>query len=360
MNFTLVFSAILLVLSNAGVYYGHFRNFACVFCGIGLLLSLLVGAVPLGLLCLFLVIGLATRTFCARRWWRFPAFSGVAVLVALGIALVMTQSEQRRVAGLREAFPYQPMGELPAPVDAFPGGPLLADSELRLSGLEVKIPGGGWISRSITLQRIHEQNVDLFVRSPGLGSVRMVRLPLGELPDTLRPDDLHVPQPNGGSSRRHAETTSEMRPLKWEFYSLHREGILDFINAENFGHVKDRRHVAGFQSHRFSKVPEPTDGWRVETLELVGLLLHAEPRVYVSAELPRMDQLRTAPTRPLDRFEVAGLEQLRCDEDLVAADAPGGMRLLGAIRNAKQCIQCHDGKRGDLLGAFTYTLVKGR
>ncbi len=360
MNFTLVYSAILLLLSNAGVYSGGFRKITIMLCGMGLLMWLFVGAVPLGLLSLFLIFALATRTFCARRWWRFPALSGTAVLAALGIAFLMTQTEQRRITGLREAFPYQPMRELPAPVDSFPGGPLLAGTESRLDYLEGKVPGEGWRSRTHALQILHEENVSLFVRSSGFGQERMVRLPLGKIPDTLRPDELRVPQPNGGSSRTHAETTSEVRVLEWEFHELHRQGILDFINAENFGHVKDRRNVAGFQSHRFSKVPEPSDGWRVETLELVGLLLHAEPRVYVSAELPRMDELRKAPTRPLDRFEVAGLEQLRCDEDLVAADAPGGMRLLGGIRNAKQCIQCHDGKRGDLLGAFTYTLVKGR
>ena len=31
--------------------------------------------------------------------------------------------------------------------------------------------------------------------------------------------------------------------------------------------------------------------------------------------------------------------------------------MLGAIRSAKQCVQCHGGQRGDLLGAFSYTLV---
>ena len=140
---------------------------------------------------------------------------------------------------------------------------------------------------------------------------------------------------------------------------LHTAGLLDFINFANFGYVKDRRNVAGFQSHRFSKVPGPAEGWRVQTLDLVGLLLHKDPVAYVSANLPRMDELKKAPTRPLDRFETGGLKKLRGGEDLVTAEAGANLRMFGAIRSAKQCVDCHGGQRGDLLGAFSYTLVGG-
>ncbi len=34
--------------------------------------------------------------------------------------------------------------------------------------------------------------------------------------------------------------------------------------------------------------------------------------------------------------------------------------MLGAIRAAKQCLECHDGKRGDLLGAFPTASVAKR
>jgi len=100
---------------------------------------------------------------------------------------------------------------------------------------------------------------------------------------------------------------------------LHRAGVLDFVNFENFGYIQDRRHVSGFQSHQFGKVPEPSAAYRVETLDLVSLLLHDKPVAYVSANLPRMDELKKAPTRPLDRFETGGLEKLRGGEDLVVA-----------------------------------------
>ena len=86
-------------------------------------------------------------------------------------------------------------------------------------------------------------------------------------------------------------------------------------------------------------------------------MLHEKPVAYVSANLPRMDELKKAPTRPLDRFESGGLEKLRGGEDLVTAEAGANLRMLGAIRSARQCVDCHGGRRGDLLGAFSYTLV---
>jgi hypothetical protein len=88
----------------------------------------------------------------------------------------------------------------------------------------------------------------------------------------------------------------------------------------------------------------------------VGLLFHNEPVVYVSENLPRMDELRGAPTRPLDGFEATALEKLRSGEDLLVAEAPNGVRMLGAIRSLKQCGTCHGSTRGTLLGAFSYTL----
>jgi hypothetical protein len=69
-----------------------------------------------------------------------------------------------------------------------------------------------------------------------------------------------------------------------------------------------------------------------------------------------MDELRAAPTRAPDAFETAGLGAIRKGEEGFAAQRPDVLRYLGAIRSAKQCVECHGGQRGDLLGAFAYTL----
>jgi hypothetical protein len=144
-----------------------------------------------------------------------------------------------------------------------------------------------------------------------------------------------------------------------DLHQFHEYGVMDFVHPAGFGFIKDRRHVAGFQPHQFSESPRPPRRWALESLNLIGLLLHDEPVAYVSAYLPRMDELRGAATRPLERFEAAGLEALRRGEDLVVAEAPGALRMLGAIRSGKQCVTCHGGERGDLLGAFSYALRSG-
>jgi hypothetical protein len=132
--------------------------------------------------------------------------------------------------------------------------------------------------------------------------------------------------------------------------------VVDFTDPQGFGYVKDRRHVAGFQSHYLSDVREPGERWHVETVELVGLLLHPEPLAYVSANLPRMEELRDAPTRPLDEFESAALARIRRGDYVVVGKSGSTLRMLGSIRSLTQCVTCHGGERGDLLGAFSYTL----
>jgi hypothetical protein len=137
---------------------------------------------------------------------------------------------------------------------------------------------------------------------------------------------------------------------------LHDDGVLDFLNPKGFGFVKDRKHVAGFQKHGMTKVPEATTTWSVAHLELVGLVVHERPVVYITANLPQMDEVQDAPMRPLDSFELDGLDALRRGEDLYYRGAEEKGRMMGSIRAVEQCLKCHGGNRGDLLGAFSYGL----
>jgi hypothetical protein len=147
---------------------------------------------------------------------------------------------------------------------------------------------------------------------------------------------------------------------------MHEVGLVDFLNPGGFGYVKDRDHVAGFQEHQFRDMPEldpetpQTQRWRIIKLELVSLLKYPRPVVYLSQHLPRMQELRQAKTRPLNRFEKAGLRGLREGEDLKVRSTPDHIRILGSIRAGRQCLDCHQVERGDLLGAFSYQLRRQR
>ena len=93
-------------------------------------------------------------------------------------------------------------------------------------------------------------------------------------------------------------------------------------------------------------------------LELVSLLKHAKPAVYVSRNLPNMEELSDVPTRPLNSFEQAALERLHKGMDVINKASLNKIEMIGSLRASKQCMQCHDVQRGALLGAFSYELLR--
>jgi hypothetical protein len=70
-----------------------------------------------------------------------------------------------------------------------------------------------------------------------------------------------------------------------------------------------------------------------------------------------MKDLREAPTRSLNTFENVGLQKLQQGETLFIRAASDGVWMLGAVRSIDRCVNCHGGERGDLLGAFSYSLA---
>jgi hypothetical protein len=128
------------------------------------------------------------------------------------------------------------------------------------------------------------------------------------------------------------------------------------------------RQAAGFEPHSvydslnwrhdlYQPPKEPQ--WQVQRMELVSLLKHEEPAVYVSKTLPNMKQLVDGKTRPLDAFESGALQELYAGEFIVTEPAGTHLRMVGAVRAGETCIECHAVQTGELLGAFSYELSKG-
>jgi hypothetical protein len=277
--------------------------------------------------------------------------SVLATLAAYGVTTWFAVERQQQ---LRDRYPVESLEDR-LPLRQATGRHGSVDT-IRLSKLETGIEYEDrlWAgARDRKLRRLHEEKVNLFANSYGFGVGRMGMVNDDALLPSRR-DGPPVPQPGPGPD--------VSPPDKWEpatgpgFDHLHTASLLDFLNPKGFGLVESRSRVIGFQRHGFSKVPDPADQWHVGRVDLVGLLLHPEPVAYVSANLPRMDELRAAPTRPLDPFEVEGLAALQRGEDLFVRGADRQVRMVGSIRATKQCLACHGGDRGDLLGAFSYTL----
>jgi hypothetical protein len=213
--------------------------------------------------------------------------------------------------------------------------------------------------RAKHLKELHEKTRKFFVESPGAGPVRRILTPdeilLDEWQAASAPDQ---PGERAEFPFSPGEPLSRVEP-NGEFHGYHKDGMSDFLYPRGFGYVKDRAHVAGFKPHGFRSrdwTVNESWRWRVQHIQLVGILSHEEPVVYLTDKLPSMEQIRQGKTRTLDGFEEAALPTLREGEDLFIASKGETLRMLGALRATKTCQQCHDAEAGDLLGAFSYTL----
>jgi hypothetical protein len=214
-----------------------------------------------------------------------------------------------------------------------------------------------WGSRQSQLERLHDESYEQFVTAAGFGAVRMVR---------VHPSHIRLPKveatpvvPEGTEFDDSPDSYPEA-PASEALNSLFTTSTEEFVDPERFGWVKDAEHVAGFEPHavktRPVSVSSADEEWRVDRLQLVGLLRHDEPVAYESDHLPKLDELESVPTRALDEFEVGALAKLNESERLVIETQPGHIRMLGSLRAQTQCLACHDVKENTMLGAFSYSL----
>ncbi len=166
-------------------------------------------------------------------------------------------------------------------------------------------------------------------------------------------------------------------PSRNLLFDSHDDAVLDFGGSGRNGYVQDLDHVVGFGSHSMTKMPRFEPGpielrywpntskekpvqWIVTQLQLISLLKYDTPNAYVSNTLPKMADLQDAHLRPLNDFESASLARLLDGEQIALDIRANRIRMLGALRASKQCLQCHQVNRGELLGAFSYELVRAK
>ncbi|HKA05936.1 MAG TPA: hypothetical protein VKD71_01680 [Gemmataceae bacterium] len=307
----------------------------------------------------------------------------VAVVVLLGLAglvaffLLGPRADEQRAyaprklapevsarmeADARKKLAFESLTErLPKGKPVSPTRPIGPEAKERWERLDNEL--ATWqMPRAKLLQELHEKTRKFFVESPGEGAMRR----------QLTPEEILLDEFNGAAGTTDqpgeqadfplspGEPLSRVEPNR-DFYHYHSDGVSNFLYPRGFGHVQDRAHVAGFKSHGFRSDAYPAWrvenwSWRFQYIQLVGILSHETPVVYLTDQLPSMEQVRQGKTRPLDLFEEAALPALREGEDLFLASKGENVRMMGALRATKTCQQCHDAEVGDLLGAFTYTL----
>jgi hypothetical protein len=240
--------------------------------------------------------------------------------------------------------------------------------------------------RRESLKKLHSAEVEDFIKRDGFGlsrlptpSPRFLELakaptfPFGSVgyPDSALAGDPPVTLPEKG-----AGLVGEAKmPSREGLANLHSLSRYSFLQSGSLGYVRKHQEVAGFEPHAFRFEPSLSgvpvlnhqvekgaeaskERWVLRKLELVGMVKHEKPMAYVSGQLPRMEDLKNAPTRELDAFEAAAIRRLQGGEDVATEETLNRIRLVGAVRANNACLDCHNVKRGQLLGAFSYELLR--
>lgn len=245
------------------------------------------------------------------------------------------------------------------------------------------------------MQSLHSQQVEQFIQEPGNGIYRvrpinpkdlmpypndeyardMVPQPVDSslLAEPLVPLDKKIKMVSGrlrepSHDFKHIRALSPNGMPKQQLLSRFNENSVRLFGSRT-GFVKNLDEVAGFEPHRIRlkadwkreiSTVDKQIKWTVNRFQLVGLLMHQEPRVYLSEQLPNMEQLskKDIETRQLNAFEIHGLKTLSEGENLAVSATSNRIVMLGAIRAESSCLRCHNKKEGALLGAFSYEFLR--
>ena len=341
---------LLVVIFFGGVCSLPFGSIASFFSALLLVLATLIAAV---------VQIRSTRVRCA--------IAMVCVSAAFILATSYGNADFNRIAELRELFPIESLenrlayeGKQPSTEAAIRMPPAM---NAKLIEDEQVFQQRDW--RTIHLRQIHDREYEQFVRASGFGISRLgpPRRETIEL-SPLRDIDFVHSAPDDEQDSWISWNAGDIVDADSPIEKVHDASRIDFLDPYGYGNIiAPRTKVVRFVPHAFHHHPlerskEPPK-WSIDRVELVSLLKFDEPRVYVLDHLPRMDQLSsdTAPTRELNEFETSALAKLRSDEDLVVQSEGAEYQMLGSLRAAKQCLDCHNVQRGELLGAFSYQLT---
>lgn len=275
-------------------------------------------------------------------------------------------------------------GPAEAPEKVGPAARYVLDIEARLADEEV-------FHRSQALASLHQVEVRKFVTNPGFGHKRMIIRPSqyslddpGDWSEGDRGEAVTLPK-DGTFFTASADKKGPTLPSEDAMARFHASAAYSFSRPDSWGLVKSAKEVAGFQPHALKGHPDaaarrsldrdnpvkdkdgrvlnyPTkEQWLVRNVELISLLMHETPVAYINAEkqLPTMAAVKDAKTRDLTAPEAKALKELAGGKEVVVLDAvTNQVRMVGAIRMAAACMKCHEGGRGDVLGAFSYELVR--
>jgi hypothetical protein len=238
---------------------------------------------------------------------------GIAAGVVLALAVGMAVADTSKPKGA---------GNLSGPMIVYPDN-IAFDPEGRLFDL--------W-DRPVMVTEIHRNLVDEFIRRPGAG--------VGRMPPRYVPQEWVELVPDSLSESHIPTTGAQPQPPRYDTLS-------ETLTLADGSKRAMRERV-----------------WLLRDQRLMSVNAKTGPAVYMLAAKAEHDLMKeksaptskNTPARKLDEFETKALARLRDGNEVVLQSSVEEMRVLGAIRVRKECLECHKSEVGDLLGAFSYTL----
>lgn len=326
--------------------------------------------------------------WCDARRQTFASFAAVSIAAGWIGAMLLFIPRWNEIQQLAADYPVEQMDERLAwerqsLQDRPQDNELSSDARDAVYALDQRYFGvrygepDWWKSRTLalaTLESTHDDFVNAFISQEGFGLERLGFNTPPQAEYIVLPEPKPIPLPFLPAPSTSAGEPKNSRPLDADpFESFHIDQTVNFADAERFGWSVDNQwtasgyvaadRVRGFQPHAFRELPSGSpagDQWQLARLELVSLLKHDPPAVYLSEHLPRMQDLASddVPTRPLNAFETRSLKRLLDGETIVAEENRNRITMLGGLRAARQCLQCHSVDEGHLLGAFSYEFLR--
>ena len=140
---------------------------------------------------------------------------------------------------------------------------------------------------------------------------------------------------------------------------LHTDRVEKFVEQVAFG----VRRVLMMPKIETKKLPVDSTGktYVIDRMDLIGLLPGKEPIVRLATGINHAlrEEKKVVSTRALDEFEAQAVADLN-KRGLVWKLSESDVRMVGALRASQDCLSCHKGKEGDILGAFSYRMVPGK
>lgn len=140
----------------------------------------------------------------------------------------------------------------------------------------------------------------------------------------------------------------------------HQRAVESFVRSEGFGKARLRR------KGRWNELTVTYQGVICVPLEvnLIGLTPEHGFRFFEGNEPPKKSHMRDFTSRALtaEELDVVGrlISKVSAIESLPATGALKelqGIRVFAPILSRPECLQCHPGQEGDVLGAFQYSLL---